>query len=62
MAGHYCKHCAHFECEMMTGDGEPLMYQGYCRLYHKCTDADDYCTQFDISKWAKRMEAARDEH
>ena len=27
---HYCKTCAHFSCEVMRGNGEPLEDRGLC--------------------------------
>jgi hypothetical protein len=53
---HYCKTCAHFRCEVMRGNGEPLEDRGECfrsKTACKHVDADDWCNQFTVAKWAK---------
>ena len=57
---YYCKTCARFTCEVMSGSGEPLEDRGSCQLPGKMrrdVDADDYCNQHTVAKWAKKCEA-----
>lgn len=61
---HYCKTCAHFACEVMRGNGEPLENRGTCsrsssRAARINVSADDYCNQYTIAKWAKESEETK---
>ncbi len=58
---HYCKTCAHFSCEVVRGDGAPLEERGEChrsKTACKNVEADDFCNQYAVAKWAKKSEAA----
>ena len=56
---HYCKTCAHFSCEVMRGNGEPLEDRGLCvrsKAARIRVEADDWCNQYAVAKWAKESE------
>lgn len=52
-----CRNCAHFQCEVMQGDGKPLEDRGECfrngSSVRRFVEADDWCNQWRIAKWAE---------
>ena len=55
---HICKTCAHFECEVRRGDGEPLESVGNCSLRadYAAREADDWCNSYAVAEWAEERE------
>ncbi len=54
-----CKYCMWFSGELMTCDGEILDNRGRCIDPHEHrgeVDADDWCVNFALSKWAKKQQ------
>ncbi len=57
---HECKSCMWFHGEVMTCDGEVVEDNGICmdpKAHRGAVEADDWCVNFALAKWAKRREA-----